>query len=215
LKDICHPDHVSKESRKLISQGRDLVRLWRISFLDGLQWAVSFWAVILLDVDIGLYVGTAFSLLVLIFKSSRPKTYVLGSCQTAVDVFVPVKVYSYLSSRVRERPGVKVYQFCGPLHFSSKDFFRRDLLRKIEADTKFLVLDCSMVSYVDTAGLDALKQVAQQDLKGVRVLLASCATHVVDSMARDPVFFQVFEPTDLFVSVHDADLFDSIDCVYF
>jgi len=63
-----------------------------------------------------------------------------------------------------------------------------------------------MVSYVDTAGLDALKQVAQQDLKGVRVLLASCATHVVDSMARDPVFFQVFEPTDLFVTVHDAVL---------
>ena len=218
----------------LITQGKDFFRLWAISRLDGLQFAVSFWAVILLDVDIGLYVGTCFSLLVLIFRSSRPKTYLLGSNDYyAEDIFVPTKIYgksphfgdanrklSTCSQRrkkektvVSEKKGVKVYQFCGPLHFSSKDFFRRDLLKhcvvesKYSAKTKHVVVDCSMISYIDSAGLDAMKLVVSQDLKsqGMTASLASPAPHVVNIMMKDKTFFtDVLRPEDLFVSVYDA-----------
>ena len=240
----------------LISQAKDLVKLWRISSLDGLQWLISFWAVILLDVDIGLYVGTGFALLVLIYRSSSPKTYLLGSSDFyAQDVYVPVKIYantleddkveggnyssininqavlsaknkqrkkSLLQTKVAEKRGIKVYQFCGPLHFSSKDFFKRDILKQClpssgngsnyNKNIEFVVIDCSMISYVDSAGLDALKQVIRQELnkKGIKALLSSCAPHVVDLMTRDCSFFEdldVLRPQDVFVSVHDAVIY--------
>lgn len=39
------------------------------------------------------------------------------------DVYVPIK--RYVSAE--ELPGIKIYQFCGPLHFANQDYFR-DLL---------------------------------------------------------------------------------------
>lgn len=89
------------------------------------MWLTAFLGVIILDVDVGLYVALVYSLLVLIYKSSRPKTYLLGSVNKT-DVYVPLKHYG--SAAERER--VKIYQFCGPLHFASLEFFRKDLIRK-------------------------------------------------------------------------------------
>ena len=203
----------------LISQAKDLMSLWRVSAIDGLQWLISFMAVMIFDVDVGLYVGTGFSLLVLIYKSSRPKTYVLGSCDsTAEDVYVPIKFYHHSSGKegVIERPGIKVYQFCGPLHFSSKDFFKRDLLKQCAlkkrnpavTDIHHVVIDCSMFSYIDSTGLTAVKQVVQEELggRGITAFLASCAPHVVQMMSRDDTFFKTVPPDHVFVSVHDAVL---------
>lgn len=224
----------------LIKQGEDLIRLWKFSVLDGLQWLVSFLAVFLLDVDVGLYVGTGFSLLVLIYKSSRPKTYLLGSCSTAAeDIYVPVKIYgdstkyqsinatsSSTTHVVSEKEGVKVYQFCGPLHFSSKDFFKRDIVKSTGVGkvshpqttsspshstpvVRHVVIDCSMFAYVDSSGIDAMKSVLREELagRGVSASLASCPPHVVTLLARDRDFFSDYlSPEEVFVSVHDAVL---------
>jgi MFS superfamily sulfate permease-like transporter len=203
----------------LISQAKDLKSLWKVSAIDGLQWLVSFLAVMIFDVDVGLYVGTGFSLLVLIYKSSRPKTYLLGSCDsTAEDVYVPIKFYRRSPGKegVRERVGIKVYQFCGPLHFSSKDFFKRDLLKHCslkkrsskESLIHHVIIDCSMFSYIDSTGLAAVKQVVKEELggRGITAFLASCAPHVIQMMSRDEDFFSTIPPDHVFVSVHDAVL---------
>ena len=112
--------------KSLIYQMQDFLRYWKVSKLDSSIWLITFIAVILLDVDLGLYVGLGYSLLTLIYKSQRPKTYLLGSVG-ASDVYVPERKYA---SAVRI-PDILIYQFCGPLHFANTEFFRRDLVQKI------------------------------------------------------------------------------------
>lgn len=218
----------------LIGQVRNVYRLWRVSHGDSLQWLFSFLAVIILDVDNGLYAGTAFSLLVLVYQSSSPKSYILGSSVTASapDVYVPIKMYPGL----REATGIKIFQFCGPLHFSSRGSFRSSLLSQCnlknilslkkktfnsEITSKFrqlpiattskselithLILDFSMVSYVDSSGIDALRSI-QEEMAGcnIKVYIANCAPHVVSIVTRDSRFMEILRPECVFISVHDA-----------
>ncbi|RWS27910.1 solute carrier family 26 member 6-like isoform X2 [Leptotrombidium deliense] len=113
--------------KNLLSNAKEFKRYWKISKPDGAIWMVSFAGVVILDIDFGLYFAVAFSLLVLIFKSSRPKSYILGAANNS-DVYVPLRKYVFAS----EIPGIKIYQFCGPLHFANKDFFKNDILKKTQ-----------------------------------------------------------------------------------
>lgn len=216
----------------LIGQVRNVYRLWRVSHGDSLQWLISFLAVIILDVDIGLYAGTAFSLLILVYQSSSPKSYTLGSSVTAAapDVYVPTKMYP----TCRETTGIKIFQFCGPLHFSSRMSFRNSLLTQcnlkniasltrkmrqqcdvdgslpIASTSKsqlitHLILDFSMISYVDSSGIDTLRSL-QEQMSGcnIEVYIANCAPHVVSIVTRDSRFMEILKPENVFVSVHDA-----------
>lgn len=242
----------------LIGQVRNVYRLWRVSHGDSLQWLFSFLAVIILDVDNGLYAGTAFSLLVLVYQSSSPKSYILGSSVTASapDVYVPIKMYP----GSRESTGIKIFQFCGPLHFSSRGSFRSALLSQcnlkgvlnarknkstcnkqpqrlphgdqsssvnhrhphsqnhhqqeqqlpIATTTKselitHLILDFSMISYVDSSGIDTLRAL-QEEMSGcnIKVYIANCAPHVVAIVTRDSRFMDILRPECVFISVHDA-----------
>lgn len=322
-----------------------------MSKLDGSIWLVSFLAVLILDVDIGLYTGLGYSLIILIFKSSRPKTYLLAqlqlqplldvqnankyqlqdprgekkgsddelefdnhadssssglrkrkeneSCHLSLekaeklqrfshsslsisvitgqpmsDVYLPiksgpglVKMDGFTPDEVlKELPGIKIYQFCGPLHFSSVDFFLKDIRKKtissllnrigsdgsnrgrissngvktyntfgsvngennnsshimdpieiLSSTVTHVIVDCSMISYVDSSGISALKKTyrsfshinlshdnrkmgwppssplnvskEESNPKGIRVFLANLADHVIVMMERVQGFF--------------------------
>ncbi|KAI1289834.1 Prestin [Halotydeus destructor] len=231
----------------LLTQLRDFKRYWTVSKLDGSMWLSSFLGVIILDVDNGLYFSLVYSLLVLVYKSSRPKTYLLGSINKT-DVYVPIKNYG--SAEQRDR--IKIYQFCGPLHFSSIEFFKKDLIKKTQvsvtgiiADRKkrehnfkkvaiqfeesyrvvtvsrppssvsgqkesiptHIIIDCSMISYIDTSGIATLKKTVQEfELIGITTFLAGCAPHVIDMLERDLFFIDV-PPHHVYISVHDAVLY--------
>ena len=46
---------------------------------EALGWLITFLTVVLFDVDIGLYIGIAFSLILVIFNSQRARSSVLGN----------------------------------------------------------------------------------------------------------------------------------------
>lgn len=117
--------------KTLLAQVKDFANYWRISKLDASIWLTTFFAVLLLDVDIGLYVGLGYSLLTLIYKSQRPKMYLLGFVNNS-DVYVPINRYA----SANEIPGVKIYQFCGPLHFANIEYFHKGLTRKTGVSVK-------------------------------------------------------------------------------
>lgn len=111
--------------KTLLGQIKDFCKYWSVNKVDSSIWLITFFAVLLLDVDLGLYVGLGYSLLTLIYKSQRPKMYLLGPVAES-DVYVPVK--KYISAT--EIPGIKIYQFCGPLHFANIQYFKTGLIKK-------------------------------------------------------------------------------------
>ncbi len=88
-------------------------------------WIITFIAVIVLNVVVGFYVGLGCSIILLIYKSQRPKTYLLGSIDDS-DIYVPFNKYM----RAKEVRGVKIFQFCGPLNYADINYFTSELKTK-------------------------------------------------------------------------------------
>ncbi|XP_074850120.1 sulfate anion transporter 1 [Carettochelys insculpta] len=76
-----------------------------------------------------------------------------------------------------------------------------------EVDFETIILDCSSVTFLDTAGLITLKEVVKdyKELK-ITVLLACCNPSVIDSLKRGCYFAEDHKKMHqlLFYSIHDA-----------
>ncbi|CAG2114314.1 unnamed protein product, partial [Medioppia subpectinata] len=109
----------------LVTKVGDFWRFWKVSKLDGGIWIVTFLAVLVISVDYGLYIGLILSLLLLIWKSERPKTYLLGTTND-LDIYVPINKFN----NVEEPKDFKIFQMCGPLNFSNVEYFSTELENK-------------------------------------------------------------------------------------
>src|SRR5882724_9742224 len=69
---------------------------------------------------------------------------------------------------------------------------------------KYIIIDCSMLSYIDTAGVTTLKKLVldHADVE-ITVLLAGGAVHIESTLKNDG-FFKEVSSDRVFKSVHDA-----------
>uniref|UniRef100_T1J0G6 STAS domain-containing protein n=1 Tax=Strigamia maritima TaxID=126957 RepID=T1J0G6_STRMM len=113
-------------------QFRDLKKAWNVSIMEAMIWLVSFLAVLLADVDIGLIVGVCFSLLTVIFRTlncevfkikiALPNTCLLGRI-SGTDIYVELDKYK----EAKELPGIKIFHFSGPLYFANRAYFKNSV----------------------------------------------------------------------------------------
>lgn len=115
--------------KKVFMQIRDFWNFWLISKIDGQVWLVTFFATIILEVQLGLVIGVVFSLLTLVYKIQRPSTCLLGQIPNT-DYYVPIKKYGM----AQNISGIKVFHFGGPVHFANAEFFRAELARRTVVD---------------------------------------------------------------------------------
>lgn len=171
------------------------------------------------------------------------RCYMLGSIGNS-EVYVPLAKYS----KAKELDGIKIFQFCGPIHYVCADLFERLLRQKTGVDVKqvlrtrdqqkvvkedfpeakpslndgdsenncdsgnssptschrtrpslttsptnlptHIILDFSMISYIDSAGIHVIKKIID-DYKEIDViiLIASMASHVAEMVRHDPTLW--------------------------
>ncbi|XP_064490162.1 prestin-like [Ornithodoros turicata] len=112
--------------KKIVMQVQDFKRYWDLSKIDGQVWMVSFASTVIFDVITGLAIGVAYSLLTLIYKIQRPKTFLLGSVANT-EFYVPIKRYQM----VDEVPGIKLFHFGGAMHFANAEYFKDQLNKRV------------------------------------------------------------------------------------
>ncbi|XP_054159246.1 prestin-like [Oppia nitens] len=212
---------------------------WKLSKLDASIWMITFLGVVIMNFDYGIYLGFGCSLLLLIYKSQRPKTYSLGSIDYS-DIYVPISKFK----RARELDGVKIYQFCGPLNFANIQYFKKELQIRSGVDVtlikeelkamtprnscfpfrdtktskitkelvlerkpnlpKYIIVDCSMLSYIDSAGVTTLKKIIQNHADiDILVSLSGCPVHI-EATLKNEEFFSEVSSDRVYKSVHDA-----------
>nr|XP_032822731.1 solute carrier family 26 member 6-like [Petromyzon marinus] len=111
--------------RGMFCQFGDLPVLWRTSRADFAIWLVSFVAVVLLGLDLGLAASVAFSLLTVIVRTQRPRYSLLGKlpdCETYCDI--------EKNCVARELPGVKIFRANAALYFANVELYVRALVKK-------------------------------------------------------------------------------------
>ncbi|XP_033120337.1 solute carrier family 26 member 6-like [Anneissia japonica] len=84
-----------------------------------LIWSVTFLAVVLLGVDLGLGAGVAFALITVVFRTQRPYCTKLGRIPHT-DIYRDV--YNYKGAK--EIPGVVIFRCSSSLYYANTDYFR-------------------------------------------------------------------------------------------
>lgn len=146
----------------------------------------------------------------------------LGSIGTS-DVYVPLVEYP----SAHEIEGVKIFQFCGPVHYVCTELFERLLRQKTRIDVKqiardldgqdnssfnprelnlpsHVILDFSMISFIDTAGLRTIKKIIEDFQRiNITIMFASLVSHVADMVKKDESLWGTYKDR-FYVTLADA-----------
>jgi len=146
----------------------------------------------------------------------------LGSIGSS-DVYVPLVKYPL----AQEIEGIKIFQFCGPVHYVCADLFDQLLRQRTRIDVKnitkeiasreqglfdprelglptHIILDFSMISYIDSAGLHVIKKIIEDYNRiNITILLASLASHVATVVKSEPTLWNTYKER-FYVTLADA-----------
>jgi MFS superfamily sulfate permease-like transporter len=184
-----------------VSGVRKLYRQRRSEFVLSL---VSFLAVVLLGVLVGMGVAVGVSLLNFIRRAWRPHDAVLGRVE-GLRGYHDVSRYP----SARQIPGLIVYRFDAPLFFANADRFGEDLrqlVRDSDPPVRWVLVAAEPITDVDTTAADMLKELDKEfDATGLVLAFAELKDPVKDWLIRyglaDRIGRQRFYPT-LGVAIH-------------
>ncbi|AQS94117.1 sodium-independent anion transporter [Polaribacter sp. BM10] len=130
--------------------------LWKANKLDFWLMLATFLATLLLGIEYGIIVGVGLSLIILIFRTSRPYVAELGK--------VPNSNFYRNKNRFDEvviDDDILVFRFDAQLFYANSSYFRDKLdemmCRKGSA-LKLIVLDAESINRVDSTGVEMLKE---------------------------------------------------------
>ncbi|XP_060784024.1 sulfate transporter isoform X2 [Neoarius graeffei] len=198
--------------RGALRKFRDVPRMWRVNRIDAAIWIVTMATSALVNTELGLLVGMLVSAFCVLGRTQYAQALELGQADHH-DLFNVLKSYKNLHTQPGVavfRYEAPIYYANHTLFKKSlyrsvgldpqKEKARRKKLAKLQQKRKedsevpskvFLpsfhtvILDCSAVLFLDTAGVSTLKELCK-DYKefAVHVILAQCSTSVIDSLRR-------------------------------
>ncbi|CAM1334103.1 SulP family inorganic anion transporter [Tenacibaculum aestuariivivum] len=131
-------------------------RLWRANHLDFWLLIATFVATIFFGIEYGILIGAALSLVILIYRTSRPYVVELGK--------VPNSDFYRNKNRFKEvitDNEILVFRFDAQLFYANSNYFREKLDEMAEEKgkaLKLIVLDAESINRVDSTGIEMLKE---------------------------------------------------------
>jgi SulP family sulfate permease len=180
----------------------ELRRYYRVNRADWVFYTAAALGILLFGIIQGIVIGVVLSLLLLIWRSSRPRIRTLGRDGATND---------YLDldgeKHVEAVPGVVVVRLDGPLFFADANLFRDELKKRVaeaEGPVELVVLDADAISQTDTDGADVLMELATElQQNGTRLVLARVKPEILDLWRRAGTL-AALGPNNTFDTVHAA-----------
>jgi SulP family sulfate permease len=160
---------------------RAVVHTWRYSAQDGVAQIATLFGVLLLGVEAGILLGVGLSLLLFLWRTSRPHVAVVGQVPGSehfrnVERFAVVESPSVLSLRVDES-----------LYFPNARFLEERIGELIaqRPEVRHLVLMCPGVNLIDASALDSLEAIVERlHAAGVQLHFSEVKGPVMDQLHR-------------------------------
>ena len=160
---------------------RELRHIWRMNRGDALTWGVTFGAVLLLGIEAGILAGVALSLLLYLWRSSRPHIAVVGR------VGQTEHYRNVLRHQVTTWPQVVAVRVDESLYFANTRYLEDALLTIVaeRPEVQHLVLIGAAINFVDASALETLEGLlAELRAAGVTLHLAEIKGPVMDRLER-------------------------------
>jgi SulP family sulfate permease len=135
---------------------KEAIFLWKANNLDFWLLIVTFFSTLLFGIEYGIMIGVGLSLIILIFRTSRPYVAELGK--------VPDSDFYRNRERFNEvilDEEVLVFRFDAQLFYANASYFIETLELMVEEKgpkLKLIVLDAESINRVDSTGVEMLKE---------------------------------------------------------
>ncbi len=160
--------------------------LWRASHFDFWLLIATFFATLFFGIEYGILTGVGLSLIVLIFRTSRPHVTELGK--------VPGSDFYRNKVRFKEvviDNEVLVFRFDAQLFYANASYFRDtldDMVAEKGESLQLIVLDAESINRVDSTGVEMLKdRIKFYKKKDIRFFFAGVKGPVRDALFRGGV----------------------------
>jgi SulP family sulfate permease len=176
--------------------------LWKANKLDFWLMLSTFCATLFLGIEFGIVVGVGLSLIVLIYRTSRPYVTELGK--------VPDSNFYKNKNRFEEviiEDDILVFRFDAQLFYANSSYFRDNLdqmASKKGKALKLIVLDAESINRVDSTGLEMLKErVKFYKKKEITFYFAGVKGPVRDDLFRSGIL-EIIDINHFFMRVNQA-----------
>ncbi|KAH0954229.1 hypothetical protein HN011_002174 [Eciton burchellii] len=213
----------------MLIQAKQFVKFWKLNKSDAIIWLITFSIVILIDIDIGLLAGLLVSLIVILLKSIRPYTCLLGHIPDT-DLYLDLSRYK----AAVEIKGIKIFHYCGNLNFINNNNFKfivyklvgvrpQDIIdRNSTQEDHFLgeknsedgqelrciIMDMSALSYIDSSSVHVLHLIVEEFAEvNIEFYFAGCSSPIFEMIMKYDIYVYDALTLKIFATVQDAVTF--------
>ncbi|GET37810.1 SulP family inorganic anion transporter [Microseira wollei] len=158
-----------------------LQRLWVYNRADAIAWMAAFFPVLLTSVEKGILIGAAVSILLHLWRTSKPHIAVVGR------VGETEHFRNVLRHNVKTCPHVLAVRVDASLYFVNTKYLEEYLLLGVTArpEVKYLVLVCSAVNSIDGSALETLKNlIVDLKTRGIEFYMSEVKGPVMDGLLK-------------------------------
>ncbi|MCH3883358.1 SulP family inorganic anion transporter [Tenacibaculum aquimarinum] len=181
---------------------KEAAYLWKANNLDFWLMIATFLATLIFGVEYGIITGVGLSLIILIFRTSRPYVTELGK--------VPNSNFYKNKNRFDEvviDDDVLVFRFDAQLFYANSSYFRDNLDEmacKKGAALKLIVIDAESINRIDSTGVEMLKErVKFYQNKGIAFYFAGVKGPVRDLLFRGGLL-EIIDVNHFFMRANQA-----------
>ncbi|XP_021369021.1 solute carrier family 26 member 10-like isoform X2 [Mizuhopecten yessoensis] len=218
--------------KDLLLHVTELPNFWRINGYDFVIWMGTCLCGVFIDIPYGLYAGVGLGLLTIAVQSQRSASYTLSTPKDE-DIYLDssmhrnlhqlpnIRIFRMEASLYFATSAIfknKLYkEVCDPRQLAKSAEMEKkngieytenggdeDVTKRPQQELKYLVIDCSLVSYVDINGMKVLAQITKEFRKvNVTVVLARCSRYMLKSLDTS-ILSDVFTDNRVFLDLNDA-----------
>ncbi|KAJ8769267.1 hypothetical protein K2173_002195 [Erythroxylum novogranatense] len=185
--------------------------IWKIDKFDFIVLLSAFFGVVFISVQEGLAIAIGISIFKILLQVTRPKTVILGNIP-GTDIYRNVDHYKEALSI----PGFLVFGIEAPINFTNTTYLKERTLRWIEefqedkvgkkkSSIKFLILDLSGVSSIDTTGVSLFKDLKKAlENRGIQLVLVNPVGELMEKLQRSEEARDLMAHGTLYLTIGEA-----------
>src|SRR5690606_18452014 len=157
--------------------------LWKKDRADFAMWLATFAATLMLGIEIGILSGMGLSLLMVIYKASRPHMAELGRVP-GTNIYRNIKRFDNLETR----DDLLMVRLDGPLYFANVDYVKGRLdqwLNQKKGKAKVLIFNMESVISMDSTGANALADwMSEWRSRGIELYITAAKGPIRDVLSQ-------------------------------